>query len=68
MFNEKFPNITKVQLPKQLKDIPRVPMSQLINQLDELQNVNVGDEYPNWVYGIIGIILVLLIIGGIWLY
>ena len=68
MFNAKFPNVTNVKLPIQLKSISRVSMSQLICQLDKFQNVDIGDDHPNYVYGMIGIKLVSLIILDIWVY
>ena len=66
-FNTKFPSLTKVTIPKKLKDIPRVPMNKLIDELVDLQNVNLDNGFPYWVGVLIEIGLIsVIIIGGVY--
>ena len=39
-FLESFPNISTVALPKQLRDVPRIPLQHLIDRLHYKQNVD----------------------------
>lgn len=68
-FLESLPNMTTVALPKQLRDIPRIPYQHLIDRLHYMQKVNMkSSSWPIWTYFWIALAIILLVIAGYWLY
>lgn len=61
--------MTTVALPKQLRDIPRIPLQHLIDRLHYMQKVNMkSSSWPIWTYFWIALAIILLVIAGYWLY
>ncbi|MCG8033933.1 MAG: envelope fusion protein, partial [Candidatus Thiodiazotropha taylori] len=65
----KYPNFTKIPLPKSLKPIKQISLEGLINKLDSIREIRVKDDaWPKWVYFGIGSVIMYLVILGIYLY
>lgn len=68
-FLESLPNISTVALPKQLRDVPRIPLQHRIDGLHYMQNVDMKpSSWPIWTYFWIALAIMLIIIAGCLLY
>ncbi|MCG8094216.1 MAG: envelope fusion protein [Candidatus Thiodiazotropha endolucinida] len=66
---ERYPNFTKIPLPKSLKPIKQISLGGLMNALDGTQEISVKDDaWPNWVYFGIGSGIMGFIILSIYVY
>ena len=52
-FHSSLPNFNFTKIPKQLENIERIPMEDLIHKLKNLQSIEEESFLPNWSYSII---------------
>ena len=65
---KKYPNFTKITLPKSLQPIKDIPLDNLITELENTREIKLKDDaWPSWVYVCIGVTVVLLIIMAIYI-
>ena len=65
---ERYPNFTKIPLPKSLKPIQQISLDGLLAELDTTAEIKIkNDAWPKWVYFIIGSIIMSIAIGCMYL-
>ena len=65
---ERYPNFTKISLPKSLKPIKQISLDGLLAELDTTAEVMVkNDAWSKWVYFIIGSLIMSIAIGCMYL-
>lgn len=66
---KKYPNNTKITLPYSLKPIKQIPLENLIFELENTQSISLdGNEWPDWVYFCMGLVIATVIILCIFLW
>ena len=65
---KKYPNFTKITLPKSLQPIKDIPLDNLLTELENTREIKLEDDaWPSWVYVCMGVTVALLIIMGIYI-
>ena len=62
VFTGRLPNFTKIDIPKHLKALGKIPIGHLIETLHDLRKIEKDRGTPDWVYFVIGAVIALLIV------